>query len=262
LFRQWARTKVRALFLAVHPAAVKDQLKRMLARMGWSLHRVRPGFVSGLDLGRDLHLVVGNKPAPLCVDVGAHDGTFIQLIQSRFRSPRIHAFEPAPEPFARLRENHGSDPGVTLVNGGLGGENGQILFNIYPNQSLNSFLTMLPSGAAVLGDGKASRTITVPVQRLDDYAAAAGLEAIDLLKIDTQGYELKVLGGACRLLESGNVRTVVVELNFAPLYEGQVRSHEVVGFLHDRGFRMVDLYEKCRLNPFLGWCTAVFALQT
>jgi len=113
-----------------------------------------------------------------------------------------------------------------------------------------------------LGDGRLSRTITVPVQRLDDYAAATGLEVIDLLKIDTQGYELRVLSGASRLLESGNVRAIVVELNFAPLYEGQVRSHEVVGFLHDRGFRMVDVYEKCRINPFLGWCTAVFARQT
>jgi FkbM family methyltransferase len=241
---------------------MKAQIKRVLARMGWSLHRIRPGIVSGLEFGRDLALVVGTKPEPLCIDVGAHDGTFVQLLQARFRRPRIHAFEPAPEPFARLQANHGSDPGVTLVNSGLGGESGQIQFNIYPNQSLNSFLPMLPSGAALLGDGRLSRTITVPVQRLDDYAAATGLEVIDLLKIDTQGYELRVLSGASRLLESGNVRAIVVELNFAPLYEGQVRSHEVVGFLHDRGFRMVDVYEKCRINPFLGWCTAVFARQT
>ena len=238
---------------------MKSQVKRILAAMGWSLHRVSPGLVAGFDLGRDLSLVVGPGAGAVCIDVGAHDGEFIRLLKAKLRRPRIHAFEPAPEPFARLQANHGADPDVTLVNAGVGDEAGRIEFHIYENQVLNSFLPILPSGAAILGNGKLLRNLEVPVQRLDDYAAGSGLEKIDLLKIDTQGYELRVLGGARRLLETGSVRAVAIEMNFAPLYEGQVRTHEVEGFLHERGFGMVDLYEKCRLNPFLGWCTAVFA---
>jgi FkbM family methyltransferase len=235
--------------------------KRVLAKLGWSLHRIPPGIVMGFDLGRDLPLVLGNPRAPVCVDVGAHVGLFIDLLRSSLREPTIHAFEPAPESFARLQGRFGATPGITLVNAGLGRERGKIDFNIFDNQTLNSFLPMLPSGSGTLGDPKLVRTIEVPVHSLDDYADSAGLVRIDLLKIDTQGYELQILKGASRLLGGGKVNAVLLELNFVPLYDGQVWAHETFGFLHENGFRLVDFYEKCRLNPVLGWCTALFTLR-
>jgi hypothetical protein len=44
-----------------------------------------------------------------------------------------------------------------------------------------------------------------------------------------------------------------------PLYTGQVWAHEVIAHLHQHNLHLVDFYEKCRLNPFIGWCTALFA---
>ena len=75
---------------------------------------------------------------------------------------------------------------------------------------------------------------------------------------DPKGYDLNVLLGASRMLEAGAVDSILVEINFAPLYERQVWAHEIIGFLHERGMHLVDFYEKCRLNPRLGWCTALF----
>jgi FkbM family methyltransferase len=237
---------------------MKSHIKRALAWAGWSLNRVPPGIVVGLDLGRELRLVVGGRSGPVCIDAGAHDGHFVDFLREHLRQPVIHAFEPAPEPFARLKARHGSTPGVVLVNAGLGGEPGKIEFNIYDNQTLNSFLPMLPSGTDTLGSPKLVKTLSVPVHSLDTYADTAGLTGIDLLKIDTQGYELQILRGASRLLAGGRVESVLVEINFAPLYDRQVWAHEVIGFLHERGLHLVDFYEKCRLNPHLGWCTALF----
>lgn len=237
---------------------MKSIAKRIVAGLGYSLSRVPPGIVVGHDLGRDLSLVVGPRASAVCVDVGAHDGHFVDFLLTSLRDPVIHAFEPAPEPFARLQARHGADPGIALVNAGLGREPGTIEFNVYDNQTLNSFLPMLPGGASTLGDAKLVETLSVPVFSLDSYAASRGLAHIDLLKIDTQGYELQILEGASRLLAGAAVETVLIEINFAPLYDGQVWAHEIIGFLHDRGLHLVDFYEKCRLNPHLGWCTALF----
>ena len=229
--------------------------------MGLSLHRIPRGIVAGFDLGRDLAIVMGDRTAPVCIDVGANVGDFAELLRSSLRTPVVHAFEPAPEPFASLQARFGTLADVKLVNAGLGSEAGQINFNIFDNQTLNSFLPMLASGQGTLGGPKLVRSIPVPVYRLDDYAVSAGLTRIDLLKIDTQGYEMQILKGADGLLAAGRVRTVLLELNFVPLYDRQVWAHEVMGLLHERGFCLVDFYEKCRLNPLLGWCTALFTLR-
>jgi hypothetical protein len=101
--------------------------------------------------------------------------------------------------------------------------------------------------------------VRASVVRLDDYAGRAGIGRIDLLKIDTQGYERQVLKGAEGLLARNRIDAVLVELNFVPLYEGQVWAHELIGLLQGHSFYLVDFYEKCRLGPFLGWCTALFA---
>jgi FkbM family methyltransferase len=237
---------------------MKSLAKRIVARLGYSLSRVPPGIVVGHDLARDLSLVMGPRRSAVCVDAGAHDGHFVDFLLESLNEPMVHAFEPAPGPFARLKSRHGKTPGITLVNAGLGRQPGRIEFNIYDNQTLNSFLPMLPAGASTLGDAKLVETLSVPVFSLDSYAASSDIAHIDLLKIDTQGYELQILEGAGRLLSEGKVGTVLVEINFAPLYERQVWAHEVIGFLHDRGLHLVDFYEKCRLNPLLGWCTALF----
>jgi FkbM family methyltransferase len=237
---------------------MKSLAKRIVAKLGYSLNRVPPGIVVGLDLGRDLSLVMEGNRSPVCVDAGAHDGHFVDFLLANLRGPVIHAFEPAPVPFAGLKSRHGATTGVTLVNAGLGREAGSIEFNIYDNQTLNSFLPMLPAGASTLGGAKLVETLSVPVFSLDSYAASCGLARIDLLKIDTQGFELQILQGAGRLLAEGKVGTVLVEINFAPLYDRQVWAHEIIGFLHEHGLHLVDFYEKCRLNPLLGWCTALF----
>ena len=238
---------------------MKTRLKKALLAAGFSVQRVPANLPTGHDLGRDLHLVVGPRPGAVCIDAGAHVGDFVDLLRGHLPSPQVHAFEPAPDPLARLRARHAATPGVVIVPAGLSDREGRLEFNVFDNQALNSFLPMAEGAGATFGGATPRGRIEAPVLRLDDYADRAGLAAIDLLKIDTQGYELHVLRGAERLLAGGRVRAVLVELNFLPLYSGQVAAHEVIAHLQARNLHPVDFYEKCRLNPFIGWCTALFA---
>ena len=77
---------------------------------------------------------------------------------------------------------------------------------------------------------RADRTssVRVPVRRLDELVGEAGLEHIDLMKIDVEGVEMEVLEGATRVLPS--VRRVVMEVD-------SDRAEEVEHALGDFGFR-------------------------
>ena len=238
---------------------MKTAIKKLLATAGYALQRLPPHIPSGHFLERDIPIVLGGRAGALCIDAGAHTGAFIDQLRSCLDQPVVHAFEPAPEPFSRLRSRHATTPGVHLVAAGLSDQPGTLDFHIFDNQTLNSFLPLAAGAQSALGGVHHVAEMRVPVLRLDDYAAEHGLGEIALLKIDTQGFELRILQGAERLFAKGRVRAVLVELNFASLYAGQVWAHEVIAHLHARGLHLVDFYEKCRLAPHLGWCTALFA---
>jgi hypothetical protein len=81
----------------------------------------------------------------------------------------------------------------------------------------------------------------VPVRRLDtviqDYL---GPEDTPLLKIDTQGYERKVLSGAVESLH--RIKGIWIELTYGRvLYEEEELSFEMIHTLNDQGFTLVYL---------------------
>ncbi len=51
---------------------------------------------------------------------------------------------------------------------------------------------------------------------------------------------------------------VFVELNFMPMYEGQPGATEVMDFLSEHGFRLVDYYDIQRHRDSISFCQALF----
>lgn len=237
---------------------MKSLLKRLLALARVCLSRMPDGIPTGHFLERDLRIVLGDKTGLVCIDAGAHHGEFTASLLATLRAPQIHAFEPAPDNFARLRTRHGTATGVNLVEAGLSDTPGHLPLHTFDNSTLNSFLPLAKEGHATFDRPGAGQTPVARLLRLDDYAKERGIERIDLLKIDTQGYELPVLRGAADLLRAGRVGSVLLELNFTPLYQGQSLPHEIIAHLRDHDLHLVEFYEKCRHPPFLSWCTALF----
>ena len=100
---------------------------------------------------------------------------------------------------------------------------------------------------------------SVQVETLDRFCAAQGINQIDLLKIDTQGFELPVLRGGINLFRQAKIGAVLLELNFAPLYEGQSDPLAILHFLREHKMRLVDYYEKERATGRdMSWTTALF----
>jgi hypothetical protein len=82
----------------------------------------------------------------------------------------------------------------------------------------------------ILDDGEE----TVRITTLDTWLSESSLEAVHVLKLDTQGSELGVLEGAQQAL--GDVRVLEIEVELNPIYAGQPLFGDVDHFLRDRGF--------------------------
>ena len=93
---------------------------------------------------------------------------------------------------------------------------------------------------------------------LDGYCAEQSIGRLDILKTDTQGYDLEVLAGAAGLLDGHRVGLIFMEISYADVYERGPGLDEVYGFLRDRGFFLVSFYNFAFKNGRADWSDALF----
>jgi FkbM family methyltransferase len=159
------------------------------------------------------HLV----PGAVFVDVGANHGYFSMLAAARVGAGgRVVAFEPNPAVFAQLAEHvrlNLFESRVTLVPMALSDASAEAL-PFYVSQALNnSGLSSLTPSAAILEGGDLSETHTIPVRvdTFDNWFVTSGLDRIDLVKIDVEGAEARVVAGMRTALASGAVEALICE---------------------------------------------------
>ena len=90
------------------------------------------------------------------------------------------------------------------------------------------------------------------------YCSQHEIPFIDLLKSDTQGFDLEVIKGAQGLLNARKIRLLYLELNFQKLYQDIPRMDEIYRFISDQGFELVSFYKFYYLNGRAGWTDALF----
>jgi FkbM family methyltransferase len=213
--------------------------------------------VCGIDLEHDLRALVTGRH-PLCLDVGANAGQTIDMLQRALDAPVIHAFEPSTSMMEALRAR-GFGSRVSLHRVALGRQPERRQFHNYDRPDLSSFLPLADSADNPFRDVPMSGTETVDVETVDRFVATRGFDRVDLLKVDTQGFDAEVIAGAAESLASGRIRAVLVELNFVRMYDGQSSALDVQSALAAAGLAPVGLYEVVRRNHVISWCTALFA---
>jgi len=130
------------------------------------------------------------------IDAGANIGIFSIFASQYAKSGKIYAFEPASETFKILKENTAYYENIEVFKLALGNENkkGKIrIFSISKEVS-----TLVDSSVADKFSQNFGEFIEeeIEVVKLDEFLMQNKIPKIDFIKIDVEGYELKVLDGA------------------------------------------------------------------
>ena len=106
----------------------------------------------------------------------------------------------------------------------------------------SSLLKPKTTGSSFDAYQASSRSIPVTVDTLDAVCEREHVTHIDLLKMDAQGAELKILAGAQAMLARGAIDMVFSEVHFMESYEGAARFDQVMALLVQQGFQFHSFY--------------------
>jgi FkbM family methyltransferase len=215
---------------------MKRLIKRMTRHIGYDIVRYDPKR-SGANPYEDMARFLRDSH-PVIFDVGANVGQSIQLFRSRFPGCVVHSFEPSPTTFETLMRQTLGLKDLHLWNCALGSAPGRriLLENLYPDHS-----SFLPIGER--GYGEVKMQTPVEVRTVDQLCRDEGVERIDVLKSDTQGFELEVFKGAEATIRASRIGLIYFEVIFSELYRGLPPFAELFEFLTERGFHLVSFYD-------------------
>ncbi len=195
---------------------------------------------------------------PEIIDGGAHLGDVPDNMGPLFGSARFHCFEPDPVLTEQLDRKYVADDKVSIVHAALGDAVGRASLNINVSRPTNS---LLPISDTLQPDlqklGTMVEQVEVDVLTIDDYCKQNGIDKIDVIKLDLQGYDYLALRGAIDTLRQ--VQVVLVEVLFREFYQGCHLFPDILDLLNDNGF---SLYTLSGLHDGEGdeilWADAIF----
>ena len=202
--------------------------------------RFRPGMVRGVAAAIEHEAALKPYDFRTVVDIGANRGQFTLLIAGLFPGAEIVAFEPLIEPFKRLVEVTANRPHVQTFNLAIGPARASVAMNVARRDDSSSLLPIGDLQQRIFPNTGLDRREEVQVAPLMDYLDPAEILHPALLKIDVQGYELKVIEGSRNLL--GQFDVLYVEASFLELYEGQPLASDVIDVLKAAGFRLAAIH--------------------
>ena len=181
-----------------------------------------------------------------CVlDVGANIGQYASSLRAiaKFRGT-ILSFEPNPVAFAKLSAACSADPDWHCFPYALGDKSSSSLLNVAQSDVFSSLLE--PGGGSQQHFAEQTRTVQkaeVEVVALDDIFDEFKTRfafSRAFLKMDTQGFDLRVTAGARRALKC--IVGIMSEVSVVPLYEQQPSFQECIDAFNQDGFEPIGLF--------------------
>lgn len=190
----------------------------------------------GYCLDTDLIRFINPEMNLTILDVGANKGDESRKYLKLFPLSKIHAFEPGKACSKDLNTLSLQEKRFSFYNVGLGDYNGCCKFNESKYTTISSCLPLKRDNDNETIPDK------ITIRTLDSFCLEKQIGYIDLLKIDVQGYDLRVLKGASRMLKKGKIKCVLVELPLKCYYEKQGNFEEIFIFLKKNNYNMYGIY--------------------
>jgi FkbM family methyltransferase len=157
----------------------------------------------------------------LIFDVGAYIGDITDRYAKTFPNSTIFCFEPFPDSFEKL--NTRANTNIKPFQIAISDENSSIKLNINTDKSCNSIFDRPEVGPKYYSDSSVNvAQIEVETKALDSFCSDENIGNIDILKLDAEGAELKILNGASEMLRHEKIKLIYSEVMFVAHYQGGV----------------------------------------
>ena len=196
------------------------------------------------------------KKNPIIFDVGSNWGQSIDEYKKIFINPFIYAFEPHPECYFFIQDKYKNSRNIRINNFAIDIKNNKKNFFIhkigFKNQTGKSSFNKIyfKSKDALMFQGiskkkkfeylkKMNVPIKVKCKRLDTFVNQKKIKKIDLVKIDTQGHEVKVLKSLGTKLKI--IDNIQLEIMLYDFYDIQMSFYSIEKILRKYGFKLYDI---------------------
>lgn len=247
----------RLLYFFVHTILRED--KQIIQRNG-IFYEV--DLSEGIDLSLFLFgyfqdYVTRNKyfsiPADAVIlDVGANVGSMTFRFARMASKGHVYAFEPTDYAHAKLLKNISLNPQfasrITPVQSFLADQNSRM-------HEMKAYASWKVDGSTPdmhpLHGGTIKPADSVPAVTLDHFCLENAIQRVDLIKIDTDGHEYKVLMGACKTIKK-HLPSVIFEIGGYVLNEQQIEFEQVYDYFENFGYSLLNARngEKIMLQNF------------
>ena len=246
---------------------IKKSVQKILGSLGYEIQK--KGFSNNFEV---LAKLINKTENINIFDVGANEGRWIDSVNEFFKKPNIHAFEPSEKEFQILKEKYSEERNIVLNNFALGEMEDEQYFNINYKGGLNSFYDVnqntnwfrrQQNNKKVFDENFTLKKQKVSINTIDNYLISKNIEFIDIVKIDTQGYEPKVLEGALNALKSKKIQTILAEIIISDIYKSNVSFFELEKNLINNGYKLISLDDHGNLfNKAIFQLNAIYALKS
>ena len=206
-------------------------------------------FLDHFQQKKIIKLINSKFSKPIVVfDIGAHYGETIKLFLNNLKIQKIYSFEPSPYNYQVLKKNISKyqTNKVEIFNFGLG----EKISKKYINQTVESSSSTINK---INKDSKYLKRklkilnikdrdtfyhkLPIEVSTLDTFIEKKNIQNIDLLKIDTEGYEFNVLKGLSNY--SHKIKLIYFEHHYDDMIIKDYKFGDINKLLKDKGFSMI-----------------------
>jgi len=175
-------------------------------------------------------------------DVGAHIGDWswnlLNVLKSKGLDFEIHLFEPQKSCFGMLQERFQQFTSVFVNAFGISDKDGeQIIYKDYNSSSLASLYRRKTAGINF------HEQEIIYLQRLDNYIRKKSIEKMHLIKIDTEGHDIKVLLSLGEFLNNDFVDFIQFEYGGANI-DSRTFLLDSFSLLEEKGFSIAKILRK------------------
>ncbi len=212
---------------------MKRLLNSGLAKLGYRLVRTegRPGGADSLSIFFTLLKTLNFNPRHI-IDVGANRGNWTRVALRFFPNAQYTLLEPQDFLKGYLADILASNPNVHWIAMGVSDVLGKRKFTLRERDDSSTF-DYTEEQARQGG----FRQVEIETTTLNEVVKSSGVSA-DMVKIDTEGLDLRVLTGASELFGVTEVFLVEVAIRDTNKENTLERT---VNFMKEKGYRLVDI---------------------